>query len=82
MAFPVQIVSAQGDLLARVPQRGLYATFRYLPPALDSTVTAAREKLRIKEDSEMSKQRAMAEAAGTKWDPASFESRSASCSHQ
>lgn len=72
---PLQMVKAQGSMLARVPQRGRYATFRYLPPELDKTVTAARERQRAKEDDERSRQRAIAESTGTKWDAASFESR-------
>jgi Mitochondrial ribosomal death-associated protein 3 len=66
---------SQGELLARIPQRGKYASFRYLPRALDVTVSASREALRRAEEEEKSKLRAQAEAGGTAWDPNTFVSK-------
>lgn len=70
-----ETAAAQSGLLAKVPQRGQYATFRYLPPKIDSVVTSERAALRVKEDEDRSRQRALADAAGEKWDPASFLSK-------
>ena len=66
---------AQGALLARVPQRGRYAAFRYLPAAADGAVSAAREALRRAEEEERARLRAQADAGGVAWDPASYKSK-------
>ena len=70
-----ETLSAQAPLLAQVPQRGTYATFRYLPPALDASVTAERGALKRAEEEEKRTLRAEAAAAGGEWDPATFVSK-------
>jgi hypothetical protein len=67
--------AGQAELLARVPQRGKYAAFRYLPRARDVKVTAERERLRVREEEEKARLKAEASANGTEWDPASYKSK-------
>lgn len=72
-----ELFSATGsqERLARVPQRGQYAVFRYLPRALDVTVTAARERERIREEAEKARLKAEASARGTEWHESSYKSK-------
>jgi hypothetical protein len=58
-----------------VPQRHKYPTHRYLPPALDKTVSAERNRMRDAEERDKGRLKAQAEAAGKSWDPASFVSK-------
>lgn len=67
--------AGQEERLARVPQRGTYAAYRYLPQQLDKKVTAERAQLRAAEEAEKGRLRAKAEAAGKEWDPSSFKSK-------
>lgn len=69
------LLGSQESVLSRVPQRGQYAKFRYLPSALDVKVTAEREKLRLEEEAQMAKLKAKADAEGRAWDPSSFQSK-------
>ncbi len=68
-------LASQGALLANVPQRHKYPTHRYLPPALDKTVSAERNRMRDAEERDKGRLKAQAEAAGKSWDPASFVSK-------
>ena len=67
-------VSSAG-VLADIPQRGVYASYKYLPRARDEVVTAERDKARAAEDAERSRLKAEASAAGKLWDSSSFKSR-------
>jgi hypothetical protein len=69
------MLEAQGELLAAVPQKGVYASFRYLPRELDATVTAQRDKARAVEEEEKRRLKAEADAAGKAWDAASYKSK-------
>jgi hypothetical protein len=67
-------MASSGELLARVPQRLPHAKHRYLPVALDAVVSAERAALRAAEEAEVARLKAVAEATGKPWDPASFSS--------
>jgi hypothetical protein len=69
------LASSQATVLRKLPQRGKYAAFRYLPREQDEVVTAQREELRQKEEAEQAKLKAQADAMGKVWDEASYVSR-------
>lgn len=64
-----------GEQLAKVPQRGRYANYRYLPKALDVKVSAEREAQRQKEEEEKAQLKTQAEAEGKVWDPSTYYSK-------
>lgn len=65
----------QGDILAKLPQRGTYAKYRYLPKGLDAVVSAERAKQKKAEDNEKARLRAEAAARGEKWDESTYKSK-------
>ena len=69
------VQAANGDRLARIPQRLAHAKHRYLPEALDVVVSRERAALRTAEEVEVARLKAVAEAAGKPWDPTSFSSK-------
>ena len=74
LAMLQHIAAVNTELLADVPQRGVYPKDRYLPREADEEVVAAKAALRKEEDGEKARLKAAAEAAGEEWDPASFTS--------
>lgn len=75
LALLQSTLAGQAATLGRLPQRGTYAKFRYLPRAMDAVVTSERNRLRTAEDEERVRRRAEAESSGRTWDPASVKSR-------
>jgi hypothetical protein len=70
-----ELLDSSAALLAKIPQRGTYAKWRYLPEAEDEASEAARDAARTAEAAARAELQARAEAAGESWDPASFVSK-------
>jgi len=70
-----RVASTNGPLLARVPQRGTYASYRYLPPELDIVVSKEREELYEEESEEVATLKAKLDAEGKLWDESLFSSK-------
>ena len=69
------ILRSNGDRLQRVPQRGRYASYRYLPAALDAVVSREREALHAAESTAVATLKAQLDAEGKPWDPSLFKSK-------
>jgi hypothetical protein len=58
-----------------VPQRGRYASYRYLPAAMDAVVSKEREALHAQESTQVATLKAQLDAEGKPWDPSLFKSK-------
>ena len=69
------VLRSNGSRLQQVPQRGRYASYRYLPSALDAVVSKEREALHARESTEVATLKAKLDAEGKPWDPSLFKSK-------
>ncbi|RYG51537.1 hypothetical protein EON67_03165 [archaeon] len=76
-----ETLTTHADILGQIPQRGAYATFRYLPRSIDVKVSAERDRMRAAEEDEKSRLKAQADATGKSWDPSTYKSKYVAHTH-
>lgn len=68
------VLRMNGPRLAAIPQRGRYASYRYLPGPLDAVVSKEREALNASERTAVATLKAKLDSEGKAWDPSLFKS--------